>query len=224
MKAIRIPGFDLTRKWLGSSREFNLGTVGSVLQAVALYFAISEYKSSDRFDSTMAGYSAIMASMSLTATIVETVATAVEKTPTHPLSIYLYEQWSFSPNIARKVIPLAKRTALIAGLLAASLDVFAGWSALLKGKLMLGGLYLASAALGVLLTLSAFSIGATFFWPAFVAALVVAIALSLYKKTLLKKWITRCFYAKGAQAGLPSQAYSSLEEELMAYDTALGGP
>jgi hypothetical protein len=222
IKAVRIPGFDLTKKWFGSSQELRLAHVAAVLQIVALYFAISEYKSSDRFDLAMAGSSAIAASVSLTAMTVEALATAVEKTPTHPLSVYLYEHWSFGPGLAKKIIPVAKKVTLIAGLCAAFLDFVSGISALMKGEIVLGTLYVTSAALGVVLTVAAY-IGAIFFWPTFIAAIAVAIALSFYKKTLLQKWIMRCFYAKGEQGRPPKESYGSLEEELMAYNNALGG-
>ena len=222
MKAIRIPGFDLTKKWFGSSKELNLGSVAAILQVVALYFSISEYTSSDRFDSTTAGYAAVVTSVSLIATVLETVATTVEKAPTHPLSVYLYEQWSFGSNIARQAIPLAKRAALIAGVASAFADFVAGISALMKGEMVLGTLYMASGVLGVVLTIAAY-LGVAFFWPAFIAAIAVAIALSLYKKTLLKKWIMRCFYAAGQLGKPPLESYPSLDEELIAYTNAIGG-
>ena len=222
MKTVRIPGFDLTKKWF-SSEEFNIGSVSVVLQIVALYFAISEYKSADRFDSPTAGSTALVAAVSLTATIVETTATALEKTPAHPLSAYLYQHWAIGTNAAKTAIWVAKRVALAAGLFAAAIDVCSAVSAFRKGELVLAGLYGVSAVAGTTLTLAAFYIGATFFWLTFVAAIVIAIALSVHKQSMLKKWISHCFYAKGDANQPASKYYVSLEEELIAYNTAVGG-
>ena len=222
MKAVRIPGFDLTKKWL-SSEEFNIGSVGVVLQLVGLYFAISEYQSADRFDSRKAGFTALVAAVSLTATIVETAATALEKTPTHPLSAYLYQHWSVGTTAAKTAIWAAKRVALIAGLCAAVIDICSAAEALKKGEYVLALLYGSSAVVGGALTVGAFVVGAAFFWITFVAAILIAIALSIYKQSMLKKWISHCFYAKGEADQPASQFYISLEEELSAYNTAVGG-
>lgn len=222
MKAVRIPGFDLTKKWF-SSGEFNIGSVAAVLQTVALYFAISEYQSADRFDSPTAGVTALVAAASLTAAIVETTASALENTPTHPLSAYLYQQWGIGTNAAKTAIWVAKRVALVAGLFAAAIDVCSAISSFKKGERVLAGLYSVSAVVGTTLTLAAFFIGATFFWVTFVAAIAIAVALSLYKQSMLKKWISHCFYAKGEDNRPASQYYVSLDEELSAYNTAVGG-
>jgi hypothetical protein len=221
MKAVRIPGFDLTKKWLGSS-EFNIGAVGVVLQTVALFFAISEYKGADRFDSKTTGYAAVIASVSLTAAVVETIATTVETAPSHPLSAYLYRHWSLGPNTTKLIIGAAKRVAVVAGLFAAVLDLFSGISAWRNGERTLGVLYGVSSIVGGALTLSAFYVGATFFWPAFACAIVIAIVLSIHKQAMLKKWITHCFYAVGDAGPPASKFYVSLEEELKAYRNALG--
>lgn len=222
IKTVRIPGFDLTKKWMGSN-EFNLGTVGTILQIVALYYAVSEYKSSDRFDSKTTGYAIVIASVSLTATAVETIASAVESAPAHPLSMYLNQHWSLGPNVAKKIIPIAKRVAMVAGLFAAFLDVFSGIAAWSKGERTLGLLYGASGALGLTLTVAALAIGATFFWFAFVAAIVMAVVLALFKQSMLKKWITHCFYAKEYSDQSKSKFYESLEDELRGFSNAVGG-
>ena len=222
MKAVKIPGFDLTKKWL-SSEEFNIGSVGVVLQIVALYFAISEYQSADRFDSRTAGFTALVSAVSLTAAIVETTATALETAPTHPLSAYLYQHWGLGNTAAKTAIWAAKRVALIAGLCAALIDVCSAVSAARKGEYILATLYGVSAAVGATLTLAVFVVGAGLFWMTFVAAVLIAIVLSLYKRSMLKKWISRCFFAKGEANKADPEIYVSLEEELSAYNTAVGG-
>jgi hypothetical protein len=222
IKAVRIPGFDLTKKWFSSS-EINIGSVAVVLQTVALYFAVSEYKSSDRFDSSTAGYTAVLASISLTAAVVETAASALETMPTHPLSAYLSQHWSLSTSAAKTAVWAAKRVALVAGVLAAVVDVCSTVSAVQKGEYVLGALYGASAIVNVVLSVAAFLIGATFFWLAFVAAIAISVILSLYKRSLLKKWISHCFYAKSESDQSPPPFYASLLEELNAYDSAVGG-
>ena len=221
-KAVRIPGFDVTKKWFSSS-EFNIGIVGVILQTVALYFAVSEYKSSDRFDSSTAGYTAIVASMSLTAAIVETSASVLENMPTHPLSAYLSQHWAISTSTAKTAAWAAKRVALVAGVLAAVIDIYSGVSALRKGEYILAALYGTSAVVGATLSIAALIVGATFFWLAFVAAVAIAIALSLYKRSMLKKWISHCFYATSRSERSTPPFYISLTEELSAFDSAVGG-
>ena len=222
IKSVRIPGFDVTKKWL-SSTEFNLGSVGTVLQITALYFAISEYRSSERFDSKTTGYAALFASVSLSSALVETIASAVESAPSHPLSMYLYQHWSMGRSVAKKVIASAKGVAFLAGVCAALLDVFSGISAWAKGERTLGLLYGASSALGLTLTIAALAIGATFFWYAFAAAIAMAIVLALYKQSMLKKWISHCFYAKVNSGQDNSKFYASLEEELQGFTNSVGG-
>lgn len=222
LKAVRIPGFELSKKWF-SSAEFNIASVAVVLQMVAVFFAVSEYKDSDRFDASTSGYTAIVASISLTAAIVETTASVLEATPTHPLSAYLYSHWSFSTGTLKTVISIAKKAALVAGLLAAAADVFSAVSALDKGEYVLAALYGTSAIINATLALASFFVGAVFFWMAFVAAIAIAIVLSLYKQAMLKKWISHCFYARAVHNQPMAQFYTSLDEELRAYSSAVGG-
>lgn len=222
IKAVRIPGFDVTKKWLGST-EFNLGSVGTILQITALYFAISEYRSSEQFDSKTTGYAALFASISLSSALIETVASAVEGAPSHPLSMYLYQHWAIGPGVAKKVITSAKGVAFLAGIFAALLDVFSGISAWAKGERTLGLLYGASGALGLTLTIAALAIGATFFWYAFAAAIAMAMVLALYKQSMLKKWISHCFYALVNSDQNNSTFYASLEEELRGFTNSVGG-
>lgn len=223
LKAIRIPGFDITKKWLGSSSEFNIGVVGTLLQAVALYFAISEFIGSDRIDSDPAAYAVIIASVSLTSGMVETVANVVSKTPSHPLSAYLYEHWATQARFGEKVIPLTKKVALFAGTLASALDVYSGVIAWNKGERTLATLYWTSATINLILAYAAWSVGAVFFWPAFAIAMMMAVILASYKETMLKKWMGRCFFANSRNSRSPEDYYVSLDEELIAFKAAVGG-
>ncbi|MEV4782147.1 T6SS effector BTH_I2691 family protein [Burkholderia sp. LMU1-1-1.1] len=223
LKAIRIPGFDLTRKWLSSS-ELNIASVAIVLQTVALFFAVSEYKDSDRFESSTTGYTAAIASMSLSAAIVEATASVLDTSPGHPLSAYLSGHWGVTTSTAKKVILVAKKVALVAGVLAAVLDFYSAYTAWQKGEQTLGILYALSGVAGATLTYAAFFVGAIFFWPAFVGAAVIAIILSIHKQGMLKKWISHCFFARGTSGGQSASIYyHSLDEELQAYGNAIGG-
>ena len=221
LKAIRIPGFDLTKKWLSSS-ELNIASVAIVLQTVALFFAISEYKDSDRFDSSTAGYTAAIASMSLSAAIVEATASVLENTPSHPLSAYLSGHWGFNTNATKTVISVAKKAAAAAGVLAAVLDFYSAYVAWTKGETGLTFLYVLSGVVNLALTYGAFVVGALLFWPAFVFAAGIALAISVVKQGMLKKWVSHCFFAKDAK-GNSAIYYSSLDEELRAFGNAVGG-
>jgi hypothetical protein len=223
VKAVRIPGHDLTKRWLSSS-DFNIASVAIILQTVALHFAISDYKSADRFDASQAGYTATLASVSLTAAIVETTASVLESTPTHPLSAFLTRHWAFSTSGIKTTILVAKRVALVAGVFAAMFDFYSAYSAWEKGEHKLAVLYGVSGVTGTVLACTAYFIGAAFFWPAFAAAVAIAIVLSLYKQAMLKKWISHCFYSRSlADERSESGFYSTLDDELIAYDNALGG-
>lgn len=223
LKAIRIPGFDLTKKWLGSSSEFNIGIVANLLQTAALYFAISEYSGSDNIDSNNAAYAAVIASVSLISGLVETISTAVSKVPTHPLSAYLYEHWAIQTSVGVRLIPATKMVALIAGILAAALDVYSGVLAWNKGERKLATAYWTSGAINLILAYAAWSVGAVFFWPAFIVAMIMAIVLAKYKQTMLKKWLSRCYFAYGRSSSSTQGYYASLDEELRAFNSAVGG-
>lgn len=222
-KAVRIPGFDLTKKWLGSSSEFNIGVVGNLLQTAALYFAISEYGGSDLIDSNNAAYASIIASVSLISGLVETIAIAVSKVPRHPLSAYLYEHWAIQTSGGVRLIPVTKMVALIAGILAAVLDVYSGVLAWNKGERKLATAYWTSGAINLILAYAAWSVGAVFFWPAFIFAMITAIVLAKYKQAMLKKWLSRCYFALGRSSSLAKGYYLSLDEELRAFNSAIGG-
>jgi hypothetical protein len=72
------------------------------------------------------------------------------------------------------------------------------------------------------LTYGAFVVGALLFWPAFVFAAGIALAISVIKQGMLKKWVSHCFFAKDAK-GNSAIYYSSLDEELRAFGNAVGG-
>lgn len=152
--------------------------VGNLLQAAALYFAISEYSGSDRIDSSNTAYAAIIASVSLISGLVDTIAITVSKVSTHPLSAYLYEHWSIQTSVGVKLVPVTKMVALVAGTLAAALDVYSGVLAWNKGERKLATVYWTSSAINLILAYAAWSVGAVFFWPAFIVAMIMAVVVA----------------------------------------------
>ncbi|NRR31231.1 hypothetical protein HSX11_13665 [Oxalobacteraceae bacterium] len=222
IKSVKLPGFESTKRWLASSPDFNLGVVGSIIQLAALYYAAKDYQGSDRFDQKKTGMIAAVSAVSLTAAIMETVTTSLENSPDHPLSAYLYKQWSLEKEFGKKATVVAKKIALAAGLVMAIFDVVAAWDARKEGEKTLAYLYFGNAILGGILAMASFSIGATFFWPAFFASLVLAIIISLVKKSALKKWLTHCHYANIDKNQLETNIYPTLEEELKTYQNAMG--
>jgi hypothetical protein len=67
---------------------------------------------------------ATVAMLSLSATIVETAAVTVEKSVEHPLAAFIRKQWFMSEERAGKIVKGARAVSLLAGLGAASYDLF----------------------------------------------------------------------------------------------------
>ncbi|AMP03478.1 T6SS effector BTH_I2691 family protein [Collimonas pratensis] len=218
IRGIKVPGVDATQKWLGSSapQEFHLGVVTAIVQLVALGFATQDLVNNDKFNQTETRTKMAMAIVSLGATIVDTVGSTVEKSTTHPMAVFLRQQWAVDVESAAKYAKGARVIGAAAGAVLGLFDILKNApDAFGDGNETLGWLYRLNGALGIGIAIAAyFAIGAIF-WPLLIVAFVVGIVIALVSSGLLKTWISRCEFSKG-------EKYPSFDDELKAYNHAVG--
>ncbi|MYN17113.1 hypothetical protein GTP81_10155 [Rugamonas sp. FT107W] len=218
VKGIKIPGYQLTEKWLGSSTDFNIGSVAVVLQLSAFIFAFRDFRDSDQFESNKKLIKLGAAVLSLSGAILELTGSVMEKSPTHPLSVAIYDHWAKGPALGKKIYAFGKKLGLAAGLLTAIFDIHDAYKSHLENDSLLESLYIGSAVLGASLAIASY-LSAAAFWPLFIAAIVLAIVIAMLKKAALAKWLSHCFFSLGYQE---NSGYQTLEDELRALQSALG--
>ncbi len=124
IKAISVPGVDATKRWLGSSADFNLGVVTMIFQLATLRFATKEWEGRDQFTHDEAELKLAAAVVSILGTVIETASITIIKAPAHPLSTFMMKQWAGASELAGAGINLGQRLAAIAGLILARFDIF----------------------------------------------------------------------------------------------------
>jgi hypothetical protein len=217
-KRIKIPGYEVTTKWLGSSAEFNKGSVAAVLQLAAFAFAYRDHKISDRFENQKYLAKLGIAVLSLGGALVELTGDVMEKAPSHPLSIAINQHWAKGPETGKKILLTGKRIGVLAGIATAVFDLYEAYLSFQDGENFLMSLYVVNAVLGTSLAIASY-FSAVVFWPLFFAALTLSIVIALLKKSALKKWFTHCFFASGYST---ETGYPTLDEELIALQSATG--
>jgi hypothetical protein len=88
------------------------------------WYRYRDFKVSDRFDSNKLLVKLGIAVMNVSGALVELTGTAMEKAPTHPLSVAISEHWSKGTKAGEKVLLFGKRLSLFAGLATAALDIY----------------------------------------------------------------------------------------------------
>lgn len=215
VKAIRLPGVETTRKWLDSSREFNLGIVTTIFQMATLTFAFKDLSGSDQFNKGENSLKFAGAGVSVLGNIIETASETIKNVPEHPLSSFLMKQWSGVEHVAEKGATFGRGIGAVAGLVLAGYDlIFNAREAWDNGEKTLARLYVASGILGGYLAVASF-FSLPFFWPVLIAAILIGIAIAFYKASEIKDWISRCRFSKG-------EHYHSLDDELKAFNSAMG--
>ena len=218
IKNIKIPGYNITAKLLGTSADFNVGSVAVILQFVAFGFALRDYKVSDPFESTTTFLKLGIAVSNLSGSLLELTGGVMEKCPTHPLSTAIKDHWAKGPQEGKKILLLGKRVGALAGVATAALDIFLGLKALQEGNRLLATLYATNAVLGVSLAIAGY-FSYAIFWPLFITAFVFSIVIALVKSSALKKWLSHCFFSVDFNK---ENGYATLDEELSALQSALG--
>ncbi|GGY29136.1 hypothetical protein GCM10007387_09220 [Pseudoduganella albidiflava] len=222
LKTVGIPTKELIKKWLGSSAEFNTGVVGVILQIVALYFASEDVSRSDRFDKAKFDAKLAVATVSLSATLVECVTSTLEKKPEHPLSKTLLGQWALGGGKVSGRLRLAKGVGAFAGVINAGIDIWSAWGAWQDGDLLLASAYTTSAIVCGGLAYAGFSMGSAMFWYLFALAFVLGLIIGHLRPPPLKKWISRCYFSSQILAD-KAKRYAALDEELEAFNDAARG-
>lgn len=218
VKRIKIPGYELTTKWFGSSAEFNKGSVAVVLQLAAFAFAYRDHKISDKFENEKYLAKLGIAVLSLGGALVELTGNVMEKAPSHPLSVAIHQHWAKGPETGKKILLTGKRLGLFAGISTALFDLYEAYLSHQDGEDGLATLYAVNGVLGMSLAIASY-FSAAVFWPLFFAALILSIVIALLKKSALKKWFAHCFFAPGYSI---DTGYRTLDEELIALNSALG--
>ncbi len=227
VKVIKVPGVETTRKWLGSSSpvKFNQGVATAIFQLATLTFAYKDYKGSDQFNEGENLLKLTGSLVSILGNIVESVSETVKAAPAHPLSAYLMKQWAGAEGWAETGARVGRGIGAVAGIVLAGYDLLKNSpEAFGNHEATLGWLYIASGTLGIYISLSPFfsMLPAFFaawlppFWIVFVAAIIIGLLIAHFKAAAIKDWISRCKFSKG-------EHYRSLDDELHAFNSALGG-
>lgn len=225
MKEVKIPGIATTRNWLGSSvpQEFHLGVAVTIIQLFAFGLATQDLASNDRFNENETRFKAAVAAVSLTSTVVETVATLVQKAPTHPLAAFVRSQWASGANRAERFIRGAKWAGAIAGAASAGYDIFVNAvNAHEAHRKWATRLYVANGIVSAGITIAAFLEG-ILLWPLFLASIILSLWIAIVNMAALQEWISRCYFSNNFTRNDTSNSYNSLDEELKFYNNAIGG-
>ncbi|MBB3225236.1 T6SS effector BTH_I2691 family protein [Pseudoduganella umbonata] len=219
MRGVGIPGRDLIKEWFDSS-DVNTGSVGVVLQLCALYYANEDFRRADEFDRTKLGLKVAVAVLAVAASTLEAVATTLDKVPDYPLSRFVMKHWNFGSGAIKNGVTIGKFFGAMAGAANAVFDFVNSYQAFKDGDKWLGRAYFLNGVLSLGLAIVGYFIGAAIFWPIFVLAFAFSLIVAAIRTPPLKRWVSRCYFS--IQSGNDAKAYSSLEEELIAFNGAVG--
>ncbi|WP_279608759.1 T6SS effector BTH_I2691 family protein, partial [Burkholderia gladioli] len=216
IKAIRVPGVDATKRWLGSSKDFSLGVVTMIFQLVTLRFATKEWEGRDRFTHDEAELKLAGAVVSILGTVVETASATIAKAPAHPLSTFMMKQWARAGEWAGVGIRFGQGLSAIGGICFATYDALnKAPEAFTNNNSQLGWLYLSSGTLGTYISVAPlFSL--PLFWMTFIASILLSIAIAICRRSAIAEWISRSKFSK-------SNHYQSLDDEIKAFHFSIEG-
>ncbi len=231
MTEIKVPGFDVSKRWLGTSPDFGIGVVTTILQLVALKFLVEDVVESDPNSDFDRRNKLGIAIAGLTSGLVETICNTVAKAPSHPLAAKLMSQWSvLTVAAAKKWASGAKVIGTVAGALAGAYEIYQGVGKILGGDYAMGALFVTSGLLGVSVAVAMFC-GATVFWPLLILSILMGIVIALLSNDELKEWISRCYFSTAvttiraqnkAERQNSADSYKTAADELSAYKNAIG--
>lgn len=214
LRPVGIPGEQQIRKWLNSPfwEENRLGMVASVLQLIAVKFALDGLSEADQFNRSEVQIKAIAAGTTVISSVIEMLA--VEALKKRPESLNSY--WVRSERLLNHTVLIARRGAFLAGCAVAAIDITKGYLGFNDGEkawgatLMLGGL--------LSIVLASLAAAGTIAWS---WLLLASVTLSLFAPLLaeaeLRLWLRRCYFSgKGSK-------YQQLSEELAGFSKAVGG-
>ncbi|WP_186114980.1 T6SS effector BTH_I2691 family protein [Burkholderia gladioli] len=215
IKAIRVPGVDATKRWLGSSADFNLGVVTMIFQVVTLTFAAKEWEGRDQFNHDEAELKLAAAVVSILGTVIETASITIVKAPAHPLSTFIMKQWAGASEWAEIGTRIGRGLGILGGLALAAYDVLKkAPSAKKTGNTTLAALYVTSGILSSYIALAPF-FSSLYFWPALITSILIAITIAHHNSSAIKNWLSRCKFSQGDH-------YTTLDNELNAFNLSIG--
>ncbi|MGN4111024.1 T6SS effector BTH_I2691 family protein, partial [Burkholderia gladioli] len=215
IKAIRVPGVDATKRWLGSSADFNLGVVTMIFQLATLRFATKEWEGRDQFNQDEAELKLAAAVVSILGTVIETASITIIKAPAHPLSTFIMKQWSGASEWAEIGTRIGRGLGILGGLALAAYDVLKkAPSAKKTGNTTLAALYVTSGILSSYIALAPF-FSSLYFWPALITSILIAITIAHHNSSAIKNWLSRCKFSQGDH-------YTTLDNELNAFNLSMG--
>jgi hypothetical protein len=214
----KFPRVDQVKKWLNSSapREFRLGLVTSIVQLIALGFALKDLNDNNRYNEWETRVKAGGAAVTILMTVTEAAAMTAKKSVTHPLSLYLLEHWKVTPTTLTRVAGFARVFGGLAGTVGAFFDfqkAFIAWQNDRLGATVTFGL---SGIVGSFLVVAACT-AIPALWVLLIAAVAFALLLPYQNRADMQTWISRCFF------GTEADRYVSSEEELKSFNEAVGG-
>jgi hypothetical protein len=231
MKGIKVPGFDVSKRWLGTSPDFGIGVVTTILQLVALHYLVEDVVESDPNNNFDRRNKLSIAIVGLTSGLIETICNTVAKAPSHPLAARLMTQWAVLTVAAAKKLAFgAKVAGAVAGAIAGAYEIYQAVQKFSAGDKAMGTLLLASGALGVSVAVAMFCSAAAF-WPLLMLSVMMGIVIALLSNDELREWISRCYFstatttirltnkAKGTNVADP---YKTATDELKAFKGAIG--
>ncbi len=215
IKAIRVPGVDATKRWLGSSADFNLGVVTMIFQLATLRFATKEWEGRDQFNHDEAELKLAAAVVSILGTVIETASITIIKAPAHPLSTFIMKQWAGASEWAEIGTRIGRGLGILGGLALAAYDVLKkAPSAKKTGNTTLAALYVTSGILSSYIALAPF-FSSLYFWPALITSILIAITIAHHNSSAIKNWLSRCKFSQGDH-------YTTLDNELNAFNLSIG--
>lgn len=229
IKVIKIPGVETTRKWLSSasSTEFNMGVTTAIFQLATLTFAGKDLLRSDQFNERENLLKVLGAFTSILGNIVEKVCETVAKSPNHPLAAFLTKQWAWlSHSRAEGGVWFGKFAGGAAGFALASYDLFINAPEAFKNyQYGLGWLYMSSGSLAAYVALSPLflllpEVITAWFPPVgivFFASIAVGVIIPKFKPAAISGWVPK------SKFGREGEHYRSLDDELSAFNSAMGG-
>lgn len=214
----KFPRVDQVKKWLNSSapREFRLGLVTSIVQLIALGFALKDLNDNNRYNELETRVKAGGAAVTILMTVTEAAAMTAKKSATHPLSLYLLEHWKINPTTLARVSGHARVIGGLAGLVGAFFDFQKAYVARSNKRMGAMTAYGVSSLTGAVLGFYACA-GLPALWVGLLAAVALAILLPYLNRAELQTWLVRCHF------GTDQDRYISIEEELNEFNAAVGG-
>lgn len=228
ISTIKIPGFADAKRWLGTSQDFGVGVVTTIIQLAALTYVANDYLNSDQNTQSETTIKLGLACAGLTAGVVETVLTTVAKAPFHPLAQRLTSQWSVVN--AATAAKLAKLFGLMVGVLTGAYDIYQGIRKWQDGNKLMGTLTVIGGSLGITVAFAMF-LGSAAFIPLLLIVVAYGLIVSELSRDELREWIAKCYFSTGVseirkvnkeENQIRPDPFRTSGDELNAFKNAIG--